>query len=118
LRRVIAGPRRRARAQQEKAPVVHRDVVQGTLRARRHHVPLSGEQSRLPNDDEVHSVSSLPVQCTTTAKSWSVPMALVPGEAFQPGAAKAIVQTFNNETPECVAPTTVTSGVRISVSRK
>ena len=67
---------------------------------------------------DVHSVSSLPVQCTTTAKAWSVPMALVPGEAFQAGAAKAIVQTFNNETPDWVTPASVTSGVRISFSRK
>src|SRR5688500_9138533 len=67
---------------------------------------------------DVHSVSSLPVQCATTAKAWSVPMALVPGEAFQAGAAKAIVGTFNNETPEWVTPASVTSGVRISFSRK
>ena len=67
---------------------------------------------------DVHSVSSLPVQCATTAKSWSVPMNLLPGEAFQAGAAKAIVATFNNETPEWVTPASVTSGVRISFSRK
>ena len=67
---------------------------------------------------DVHSVSSLPVQCGTTAKSWSVPMNLLPGEAFQSGAAKAIAQTSSNDLPEWVAPTTVTSGVRISLSRK
>ena len=67
---------------------------------------------------DVHSVSSLPVQCSTTAKAWSVPMTLVPGESFQAGAAKAIVGTFNNETPEWVTPASVTSGVRISLSRK
>jgi hypothetical protein len=67
---------------------------------------------------DVHSVSSLPVQCSTTAKAWSVPMELLPGEAFQAGAAKAIVQTSNPDTPEWVTPASVSSGVRISVGRK
>jgi hypothetical protein len=65
---------------------------------------------------DVHSVSSLPVQCGTTAKPWSVPMNLLPGEAFQAGAAKAIVQMFN--TPEWVTPASVAGGVKISFTRK
>lgn len=65
---------------------------------------------------DVHAVSQLPVACTTTAQAWSVPMNLLPGEAFQAGAARAIAQTFN--TADWVTPAEAERGVRISFSRK
>jgi hypothetical protein len=65
---------------------------------------------------DVHSVSQLPVACTTTAKTWSVPMNLLPGEAFQAGAARAIAKTF--DTAEWVTPAEAERGVKISFSRK
>jgi hypothetical protein len=82
------------------------------------HLELHQDQKINGEIVDVHSVSALPVQCGATAKAWSVPMSLLPGEAFQAGAAKAIVQTSNIGMPEWVAPASVTSGVRISLSRK
>ena len=43
-------------------------------------------------------------------------MGLLPGEAFQNGAARAIANTFN--TPEWVTPAGVTSAVKVSVARR
>jgi len=61
---------------------------------------------------DVHSASDIPVACTTTATPWSANMALLPGEAFQPGAAQATAQTFN--TAEWVTPASVAAGVKIA----
>ena len=65
---------------------------------------------------DVHSASDIPVSCTTTPKSWSATMALMPGEAFQAGAARASAATF--QTPAWVAPANVASVVKISIPRK
>ena len=65
---------------------------------------------------DVHSATDIPVACTTTAKPWSATMALLPGEAFQTGAARATAQPFH--TPEWLTPANAASGVRISVPRK
>jgi len=65
---------------------------------------------------DVHSASDIPVSCTTTAKPWSAALGLMPGEAFQNGAARAIANTFN--TPEWVTPAGVTSAVKVSVARR
>ena len=65
---------------------------------------------------DVHSASDIPVTCTTTAKPWSASMGLMPGEAFQPGAARATAATF--QTPEWVTPASAASAVKISVTRK
>ena len=65
---------------------------------------------------DVHSASDIPVSCTTTPKSWSASMGLMPGEAFQPGAARATAATF--QAPAWVAPANVASAVKISVTRK
>jgi len=43
-------------------------------------------------------------------------MALMPGEAFQTGAARATATTF--QTPEWVTPANVATAVKISVARK
>ena len=65
---------------------------------------------------DVHSASDIPVSCTTTAKPWNAAMGLMPGEAFQNGAARAIANTFN--TPAWVTPAGVTSAVKVSVARR
>ena len=64
---------------------------------------------------DVHSAADIPVSCTTTPKPWSATMSLLPGEAFQVGAAKAVASTF--QTPEWVSPVSVASPVKIT-SRK
>jgi hypothetical protein len=65
---------------------------------------------------DVHSASDIPVSCTTTPKSWSASMGLMPGEAFQPGAARATAATF--QMPAWIAPANVASAVKISVPRR
>ena len=65
---------------------------------------------------DVHSASDIPVACSTSAKPWSAAMGLMPGEAFQAGAAKATAQTLN--TAEWVTPASAAGGVKISFSRK
>jgi hypothetical protein len=82
------------------------------------HLELHQDQKIGGESVDVHGVSALPVECGTTAKAWTVPMTPGPGWAFQAGAAKAIAQTSNLDTPEWMTPASVTSGVRISFSRK
>ncbi|HEX6047791.1 MAG TPA: right-handed parallel beta-helix repeat-containing protein [Gemmatimonadaceae bacterium] len=65
---------------------------------------------------DVHAASDIPIVCTTSPTPWSATMALVPGEAFKTGAARAIANTFN--TPAWVTPAGVESAVKITVSRK
>ena len=65
---------------------------------------------------DVHSASDIPVQCATTAKSWSATMALLPGEAWQAGAARATAVTL--QTPEWVTPANVASAVKVSSARR
>ncbi len=65
---------------------------------------------------DVHSASDIPVTCTTSPMPWSASMGLTPGEAFQPGAARATAVTF--QTPEWVTPASAASAVKISVTRK
>ena len=65
---------------------------------------------------EVHAASDIPVSCTTTPKSWSASMALVPGETFQAGAARASAATF--QTPAWIAPSSAASAVKISITHK
>jgi hypothetical protein len=65
---------------------------------------------------DVHSASDIPVSCSPTAKPWSASMGLVPGEAFQAGAARATASTF--QTAEWVTPATAASAVKISFARK
>ena len=66
---------------------------------------------------DVHSATDLWVNCTTATKPWSAAMVLAnPGEAFQPGAARASVATF--QTPEWVTPASTAGNVKISFARK
>jgi hypothetical protein len=65
---------------------------------------------------DVHSATDIPLACSTTAKPWSATMGLVPGEAFQAGAARASAQTF--DTPEWATPSSAAGNVKISFSRK
>ena len=65
---------------------------------------------------DIHSASDIPVNCTTTRKSWSANMVLSNGEAYQAGTARATAQTLN--TPEWVTPAGVASSVKISLTRK
>ena len=65
---------------------------------------------------DVHSARDIPMECSTAAKPWSAAMELIPGEAFQPGAARASAVTF--QTPEWMTPASVASAVRISFTRK
>ena len=74
------------------------------------------QDQKVGKNVDVHSASDIPVSCTTTAKPWSASMGLMPGEAFQAGAARASATTF--QTPEWVMPASATSAVKISVARK
>jgi len=65
---------------------------------------------------DIHSASDIPVNCSTTRKSWSATMVLSNGEAYQAGAARATAQTLN--TPASVTPAGVASAVKISLTRK
>ena len=65
---------------------------------------------------DVHSASDIPMSCTTAAKPWSATMGLLPGEAWQAGAARATAVTF--QTPQWMTPANVASGVKISFPRK
>ena len=96
-------------------------LLSGTIRCTRNdtfRLALELHQDQKVNGQvvDVHSASDIPVTCTTTAKAWSASMALTPGEAFQPGAARATAGTF--QTPEWVAPASAASTVKIAVTRK
>ena len=76
---------------------------------------LQQEQKVGRTQTEVHAHETVPMACTTTTKAWSATMVLTDG-AFQAGAAKAGAQTLG--TPEWATPASVTSAVKISVTRK
>ena len=65
---------------------------------------------------DIHAVNDVPVTCGTTPRPWSATMGLVPGEAFQTGAARATAATF--QTPEWVTPASAAGAVKITVARK
>ncbi|MDF2774480.1 MAG: polymorphic outer membrane protein [Geminicoccaceae bacterium] len=106
-------------------PTVKRDptgkaLLTGTLECTRADtfrlaVELHQDQKAGKTVVDVHSAADIPVNCTTTPQPWSATMSLMPGEAFQAGAAKAMASTF--QTPEWVLPASVARSVKIS-SRK
>ena len=98
-----------------------RALLTGTIRCTRDEsfrLALELHQDQKVGKDivDVHSASDIAVQCTTTAKPWSAAMALLPGEAWQAGAARATAATF--QTPEWMTPASVASGVKISFTRR
>ena len=104
-----------------KVDATGRALLTGTLKCTRDgsfRLALELHQDQKVGNDvvDVHSASDIPVNCTTTRKSWSATMVLANGEAFQAGAARATAQTFNM--PEWITPAGVASGVKISLPRK
>jgi hypothetical protein len=98
-----------------------RALLTGTLKCTRNdsfRLALELHQDQNVNGQvvDVHSASDIPVNCTTTRKSWSATMVLSNGEAYQAGTARATAQTL--ATPKWVTPAGVASGVKISLTRK
>ena len=97
-----------------------RALLTGTVRCTRDdafslHLMLQQYQKVGKNQTEVHAHSTVPVDCTTSARPWSATMVLTDG-AYQAGAAKATAQTLG--TPEWATPAGVASAVKISFTRK
>jgi hypothetical protein len=65
---------------------------------------------------DIHSAADIPIECTPAVGGWSATMALIPGEAFKAGAARATAATF--QTPEWVTPASAAAAVKISIGRK
>ena len=96
-------------------------LLTGTMKCTRDDViPLALElhQDQKVGKDvvDVHSAATTHVACTPAGATWARKMFLLPGEAWQTGAARATANTFN--TPEWVAPASVSSAVRLAVVRK
>ena len=96
-------------------------LITGTIKCTRNEtfrLALELHQNQKINGQvvDVHSASDIPATCTTSAQPWSASMALTPGQAFQNGAAQATAVTF--QTAEWVAPASVASAVKISITRK
>jgi hypothetical protein len=96
-------------------------LITGTIKCTRNEtfrLALELHQNQKVNGQvvDVHSASDIPATCTTSAQPWSASMALTPGQAFQNGAAQATAVTF--QTAEWVAPASVASAVKISITRK
>ena len=96
-------------------------IVTGTIKCTRNDtfmlsVELHQDQKKDGQIVDIHSVSHIPVNCTTTVRPWSATMTLLPGETWVRGAARVMTQTF--QTPEWATPANKDGAVTISLARK
>ena len=96
-------------------------VLTGTIKCSRNEslhlaVELHQDQKVGKQVVDIQSADTFPLECTTSGGRWSTHMPLLPGEAFQAGAARATAQTV--EMPEWVKPASAASAVKIAITRK